>query len=78
MLSSDSRDSPGAALSRDAEKAFDRVQWQFLFSTLESFSFSANFLGWINLPYNHPNVSVLINGMAIPQIKFEETTEIGR
>lgn len=72
MWASSSKDSPAAALSLDAEKTFDRVDWQYLFSTLESFGLVAKFLGWINLLYTHPRASVLTNGV------LSQSFELGR
>lgn len=54
---------PGVVISLDAEKAFDRVEWFYLFFTLHQFGFSGNFINWIKLLYNNPCPAVLTNGV---------------
>ena len=47
------RDLPVAILSLDQEKAFDRVDWQFLFSTLSAMGFGHTFISWVKLLYSN-------------------------
>lgn len=49
-------------LSLDAQKAFDRVSWQYLHKSLERFKFGPNFLKWIHILYSNPQVVVKVNG----------------
>ena len=49
-------------ISLDADKAFDRVEWHFLFSTLNAFGLWDAFSSWVRLLYNRPLAAVRISG----------------
>ena len=51
---------PAALLSLDQEKAFDRVDWTFLRSTLYAMGFGQSFVGWVNLFYNNVSTNVKV------------------
>ena len=53
---------PAAILSLDQEKAFDRVDWAFLFRTLSRFGFGPTFISWVGLLYTDVRSTVLLNG----------------
>ena len=54
---------PVALLSLDQEKAFDRVDWPFVFvSPLAKMGFGDNFIRWVRLLYTDVRSSVLVNG----------------
>ena len=53
---------PLAILSLDQEKAFDRVDWSFLYSTLSAMKFGSSFINWVQLLYIDISSSVLVNG----------------
>uniref|UniRef100_A0A3Q1EXS2 Reverse transcriptase domain-containing protein n=1 Tax=Acanthochromis polyacanthus TaxID=80966 RepID=A0A3Q1EXS2_9TELE len=52
---------PECVISLDAEKAFDRVEWGFLFYVLQKFGFGRNFILWVKLLYTSPLASVKTN-----------------
>ena len=47
----------------DFTKAYDRVDWNYMFEALETANFGPIFLSWIKLLYRDPMVIILFNGM---------------
>ena len=57
----DSFDIPEILLSLNAEKAFDQVEWDYLFHTLKQFGFGEKFISWIKVLYSSPLAVVRTN-----------------
>ncbi len=68
---------PEMAISLDAEKAFDRVEWQYLFFTLTTFGFDDSFISWIKLLYSLPVASVITNGQQSELFSLNRGTRQG-
>ena len=62
----DTFDSPVAILSLDQEKAFDRVDWGFMYATLCKMGFGSSFLKWVSLFYTDVQSAVNVNGYLSP------------
>lgn len=50
-------------VSTDAEKAFDRVNWNFMFSSLRHIGVGEQMLSWIGRIYSNPMAQVKVNGL---------------
>ncbi|PIK45260.1 pol-like protein [Apostichopus japonicus] len=56
------RDLPCALVSLDQEKAFDMLDHDFLFRTLQSFGLNSVFIRWVSLLYKDVTSIVTVNG----------------
>ena len=63
---STSFDVPVAILLLDQEKAFDRVDWNFIRATLSTMGFGPSFISWVKLFYNRVQSVVNVNGYLSP------------
>ena len=54
--------SKGVLLFLDFEKAFDSVEWNFLFNVLQKFNFGESFISWMKILYNNSIFKIKNNG----------------
>ncbi len=55
-------DKLGILLTLDFMKAFDSLEWKFMFKVMEIFNFGNMFISWIRLLYNNPISYIKNNG----------------
>uniref|UniRef100_A0A3P8RWJ4 Reverse transcriptase domain-containing protein n=1 Tax=Amphiprion percula TaxID=161767 RepID=A0A3P8RWJ4_AMPPE len=68
---------PVLAISLDAQKAFDRVEWSFLFTALKRFGLGDNFCHWIKILYSKPQAAVFTNGVLSHFFDISRSTRQG-
>ena len=55
-------DLPGLIMTIDFEKAFDKIEWKFIFKTLEYFNFGEKYIKYVKLLYNDSSSCCINNG----------------
>ena len=68
---------PGIALFLDFRKAFDTIEWSFLFRALKTFGFGDMLVKWIKTFYTNPQSCVTNNGFATPFFSLERGVRQG-
>ncbi|CAJ0958213.1 unnamed protein product [Ranitomeya imitator] len=63
--------------SLDAHKAFDSVEWGYLWQVLRSMGFGPQFISWIRLMYSMPMARVRVNGELSRTIQLARGTRQG-
>ena len=68
---------PAVAISLDAEKAFDRIEWPFLFHVFSKFGFGPKCIQWIKALYFEPTACVKTNGVISHPFQLFRSTRQG-
>ena len=58
------QDIEGIALFIDFEKAFDSLEWEYLFKALDTFQFGSDFKTWVKTLYTNISSCIINNGFA--------------
>ncbi len=66
----DSHPSPCAVFSLDAEKAFDRLEWNYMWAVLQCFGFGEHLISMIKTLYHSPAASVITGNIISPPPPF--------
>ena len=64
------KDINGLLVLIDFEKAFDTVEWNFLFKSLQAYNFRENYIKWVKLLYSNITSSTINNGFLSPTFKL--------
>jgi exonuclease III len=67
----------GVLMMIDFEKAFDSLEWEFLFETLTKMNFGPSFINWIKLFYNNIESCISNNGISSKYFKLHRGVRQG-
>ncbi len=73
----DSHPTPCAVFSLDAEKAFDRLEWNYMWVVLQCFGFDEHFISMIKTLYHSPAASVITGNIISPSFPLQRGTRQG-
>jgi exonuclease III len=65
------------ALQIDFEKAFDSINWEFMFKSLEAMNFDNDFIKWVKILYSNTTSCVMNNGHKTTPFKLERGVHQG-
>lgn len=68
---------PALAALLDATKAFDSLEWNFLFPLLKRMGFSPFFIQQVRLLYTFPTARIKVNGLVSDPITITRGTRQG-
>ena len=63
-FTADKENTPGLLIFIDFQKAFDTLEWSYLYKCLETFNFGDEFIRWVRTFYQNIQSYVINNGTA--------------
>lgn len=66
-----------AVMLLDVVKAFDSVEWEYIWRVLREFGFGPSFISWVKVLYNDPKAKVRINGDYSSEFQLERGSRQG-
>ena len=64
-------------ISKDAEKAFDKIQHQFMIKTFQKAGIEATYLNTIKATYDKPSANIILNGEKLKAFPLKSGTRQG-
>ena len=77
MEFTDKENIPGILIFIDFKKAFDTLEWQYLFNCLKTFNFGPNLTAWVKTFYQNIQSCVINNGLASDYFTLERGVRQG-
>ncbi len=71
------KDIPSAMICLDQLKAFDRVNWDFIYRTLSAMNFGPNFIKWVKILYTDITSCIKSNGFISESFKLQRGVRQG-
>ena len=50
-----------AMISVDQEKAFDRIEWRYMYAIMDKMGIPSGFIDWIKILHSNPMISINVN-----------------
>ena len=57
-------DTTGVLIAVDFQKAFDSLEWRFMFKSLQNFNFGPSLIEWVRIFYHNPSSCVMNRGLS--------------
>lgn len=71
------KDSKVAIISLDAQKAFDQIEWSYMFEALTRFGYGDSFIAWVKILYVCATSSILTNSDKYSPFKLHRSVQQG-